>query len=514
MTDPILLTGLTPTWRVPSILIQIGFNANSTGGGAADRTNVIVMPKLPSGTYTANTLYYPANGAEVDAGAGAKSAAARAWKFFKRVAPGVKVGVITYAETSGGSPVKATTTIVVAGTSTAQVTWTLDIAGEQTSVLIPTGTAAADVAALMRSALGASKVIDVSGSSANVIVTAPHYGIRGGVAAHPTIRIWSSTPGSGITITCPAYVGATTPGAEGTTTEAANYAAALNANSGTWIYNIITDQACNATLITNSNAFMLNQSLPLSGKRGTTISAYAGGLTAGTTLALAQNYERYSVAWTYAFKNAPDEAVAQFAALLAKYEAADRTYNFDNYSGPDMLLTPVEDSTLFPDANDANDAIIGGMTPFGVAANGKGILVKATTTKVRDATGVYYLWGAYERHRVSGADDCGDQMQSMLAIAAAGQKLADDPVDINGKPVFNRKRPRGVVYPYTIRPKVVAKLRQLEEGAQSQRTEEAIASLQVLRSTENRGRVLVSFNYYTIDLFDQAAVFIAESTPG
>lgn len=514
MTDPIALTGVTSTWRYPSVLVQIGFNAGSVGGGSATRPNVIVAPKLSAGTYVANRLYYPATEAEVNAGAGKKSAAARMWRYFKRVAPGTKVGVICYDETSGGSPVKATTTITMSGTATAQTTWWLDIAGEVTSLLIPSGTTAADACALMRTALAASNVIDVSGATTNVIVTAPHAGTRGGVSAHPTIRIWTNTPGNGLTVTCPAYVGATTPGAEGTTTEAANLAAALSANSGSWFYNIITDLAANGTAMTGANAHILNQALPLSGKRGTLISAYTGTLAAGITLALAQNYERYSCAWTYAFKNSPDEAAAQFGALLAKYEEGDRTFNFDFYSDPDLLLTPVDDTTLYPDASDGNDAIIGGMTPFVVNGSGKAMLAKATTTKVRDSSGAYYLWGAYERHRVSGADDCGDQVQSLLAVSLAKQKLADDPVDTNGKPVYNRPRPRGVVYPFTLKPKIISKLRQLEAAAQCQRVEESIASLQVLRSTENRGRVLVSFNYFTIDLADQACIYIAESTPG
>ena len=515
MTDAIALTGLTGDYRYPAILVEIGFNVGAVGGGSTSRPNVVVGPKLSTGTYTANRLYYPASDAEAQAGAGAKSAAYRMWKKFKQVSPKTKCGMICYAETSGGSPIKATTTITVTGSSSSgQQVWTLNIGSEKTTVLLPTGTVDTVAAGLMRTALVASKVIDVSGSGANVIISAPQYGTRGGTATHPTIRIWSTITGSGLVATSSTYVGATTPGAEGTTTEAANFAAALSANSGSWFYNIITDLAANGTAITAANSFVLNQALPLAGKRGTLISAYSGGLSAGITLALAQNYERYTCLWSHAYQEPPDECAAVYGAILAKYEEGDRTFNFNKYSGPDFLLTPVEDSTLYPDEQDGNDAIVGGMAPGMVTPAGKAMLGKATTTKVRDSGGTYYLWGAYERHRVSGADDFGDRMASTMAIASQGQKLADDPVDARGKIVYNRNRPRGIVYPHTIRPKVVNVLRQEEAAGQCQRVEESIAGLQVLRSTDNRGRVLISVPYWTIDLFDQTAIYIAESTPG
>mgnify|MGYP000620790381 CR=1 FL=1 len=51
-----------------------------------------------------------------------------------------------------------------------------------------------------------------------------------------------------------------------------------------------------------------------------------------------------------------------------------------------------------------------GKTYTGLAVNavGKCMIVDATTTRVKDSTGVYADYRAYKRHRVSGADRTGD----------------------------------------------------------------------------------------------------------
>lgn len=414
MSDQIAITGLTPSWRIPGVVVEVANAAGPVGGSVTDRPTVIVMPKLASGTYTVNKLYWPRTAAEVEAGAGRLSSACRAWKMAKRVNKTQKIGIICYAETSGGSPVAASTTIVVAGTATGTTVWTLGTGEVDTSVLISNGDTAATVASNMRTALAGSGIIVVSGTTSNVIVTYPHVGARGGTSTYKPIRLTTNAPGAGITITLPGDLGATTPGVDGSTTEAANLAAALAANSGIWMYNIINDLGGDSTALSNLTSFVAAQSLPLVGKRGTAITAHNGSFSAASTLALARNYERLTIAGAPAYREAPDMIAAAVGALFAKHEETDRTYPFGGYSGEDFPLTPVADSTLWPDADDCNGAILGGVMPLAVTATGKAYIVDATTTRIKDSTGTYIDYRAYKRHRVSGADDCGEDRKSVV----------------------------------------------------------------------------------------------------
>jgi phage tail sheath gpL-like len=515
MTDAIALTGLTPNWRKPGVFVQVSNAAGPIAGTSKDRPTVIFGPKLSTGTYTANRLYWPRDASEVEAGAGKISAAARAWKFANRVNKGSRIGIVCYAETSGGSAAAASTTITVGGTTaTGTSVWTLGTADIDTSVLISTGDTPATVAGNMRAALAANGIIVASGSTTSVILTYPHAGTRGGTASYKPVKLTTNAPGVGITITLPGDLGATTPGVEGSTAEATNLAAALAANSGVWVYNIVNDLGGDSAALTALASFLGNQALPLAGKRGTAILAHNGAYSAASTLALAKNYERLHEVGAPCFRNAPDEVAAQVAALFAKHEETDRTYPFGGYSGPDFLLTPVADSTQWPDDTTINNAILGGVMPLAVNADGRGYIVDATTTRIKDATGTYTDYRAYKRHRVSGADDAGDKLQRTLTLNMQGKKLASDPVDDKGRPVYNNTVPPKVTYPRTLKKYCAKELENLVNAGQAQELDTMLSTLQVVRSTDNVERVLCSVEYRTIDHASQGGIVVNEVTPG
>lgn len=515
MVDSIALTGLTADWRKPGVYVQVSNAAGPVAGTSADRPMVIFAPKLSTGTYVANKLYWPRNASEVEAGAGFRSSAARAWKFANKVNKTSRIGIVCYAETSGGSAAAASTTIVVGGTSATKTTiWTLGIADTDTSVRINTGDSPATVAGNMRTALGPNAVIVASGSTTSVILTYPHAGARGGTAGYKPIKLTTNDPGAGITITLPGDLGATSAGVEGSTAEATSLAAALAANAGVWIYNIVCDLGGDSAALTALTSFLGNQAEPLAGKRGTAIVAYASAYSAASTLALAKNYERLHEVGAPCFRNAPDEVAAQIGALFSKYEATDRTYPFAGYSGPDFLLTPVADSTQWPDDTTINNAILGGVMPLAINADGKGYIVDATTTRIKDSTGVYTDYRAYKRHRVSGADDCGDKLQRVLTLNMQGKKLADDPVDDRGQPVYNNITPPKVVYPRTLKPYCAKVITDLVAAGQAQNENAMLETLRLVRSGDNVERVLCSVEYRTIDHASQGGVLVSEVTPG
>ena len=515
MTDSIAITGVTANLRVPGVFVEVNSAAGPAGGTASDRPTVIVAKKLASGTYTANQLVWPQDEAAVNAGCGYRSDAAIGWRKARAANNTQRIGIIPYAETSGGTPVAASTTITVGGTTaTGTTVWTLGVADTDNSVLIQSGDTVAEIAGFMRSKLAGNAVVVESGSSASVIISAPHVGTCGGVAGYKPIKVTTNAPGMGVTITGASDVGTTTPGVEGSTTEAANFAAALAANSGVWIYNIIADVGNNATALASLDAFLASQAEPLNGKRGTAIVAYNRAISGGTTLAQACNYERLSFVNGVAVRNTPMEIAANIGAIFAKREASDRTYPFAGYSLPDLLLIPVEDTTVYPDQLDQNDAILGGQMPLAVSPAGKVYIVDATTTRVLDSTGAYTDFRAYKRHRISGADDAGDKVQTVLALNMQGKKLSSDPVDAAGNPVYTNVVPPKVVYPRTLKKYVEKVLRDQEASGQSQDAAASIESLVMARSTDNVERVLCSFNYRTIDHATQAAVQLNETTPG
>jgi phage tail sheath gpL-like len=476
------------------------------------------MQKSATGTYVTNKLNWPKSEADVIDGCGRNTVAHRAYVFWKTIFRDGAVGIIAYPETSGGTPVSASTTIPFTGTATKQGVMVLGIAEIDVSIFIDTGDDAATVAANARTAAaGAGAPVTISGTSTNLIISFIHPGTCGGTASYKPIKLTLKQPGNGIVATLPGDLGATTPGAEGTTTEAANFQAALDANSSVRMYNIVSHLGGNAAALTSGCAYLLNQAMPRSGRRETLIVGYNGTVSAGTTLAVARNFVRQSFVNGAGFRNSPEQVAVQMAALFSKYEKTDPTYNFNRYSGADFILTPVEDSTQWLDDDARNEAILGGQIVFGVNEVSRGFVNKATVTRVRDDSGQYADFRAYERHRVSGTDDTADLIVSAVGTFLQGKKLVDDPLMPDKKTINWNKIAlfeRGVTCAAMVRPTVLSILEERARVGQAQRFDEMSESLRVKRSTENRGRVTIEFKYYTCDHADQGAIYMAESTPG
>ena len=101
-----------------------------------------------------------------------------------------------------------------------------------------------------------------------------------------------------------------------------------------------------------------------------------------------------------------------------------------------------------------------------------------------------------------------------LALNMQGKKLADNPVDTRGNPVYNNPVPPKVSYPYILGNYVAKVLRDQEATGQAQDSAGSVATLQMSRSQDNVERVLCAFNYRTIDHASQAGVLLSEVTPG
>ena len=522
MTDIIPVTGLTSTWRVPGDYSEVIYGAGPGSGNTGTRAVLFVGPKQASGTYTVNTVYQVNSESDVVTGAGAKSALRRMVGFFLRANKGAKVYVLPYAETNSGSPVKAVSTYGLSGTASGTGQWTLSVGRRSATITFVSGDAAADIAADMRAALTtiADLPVDISGSSGDVTMTAAQYGARGGTSTYKPIRVRSNTPGNGLTVTSPGDLGATTPGADGTTTEASLFEAALSAISGqSDKYYIVTDLGGDATAMAALKTFLGAESAPLVDHRASGISARVGTKASAISASNALNFERITVAYGTACKNDPAEVAANLAAVYQKRQDNDPTFNFDGYSQADWLIESADSSTEWIDETDTNDLINGGLTPI-YAGTGKTSIVMAVTTRTLDSTGTYADYRAYEVHRVSAGDAWAAHLQSLLSkvrtgdASTGGAKIADHPRLSSGLPDPNAKLSRGVVTTFNLRPTVVKAIDDGVEFGWLQRAADSMESLNIVRSTDNTGRLLIGLNLYTIDLLHQLGVRIAESTAG
>lgn len=519
MASTIPVQGVGDTWVYPGEYVQLAFAQGAISGSSSTRKVLLTGPMLSTGTATANVAIRAKKESDVIAWVGAGTPIHRMFRFLQKVNKTAEIWILPYAETSVGSPLAAvTTTTVVCAGATAATRWTRTICGESFTVEIPSGAVAADIAEDMRALIaGATWLpVAVSGASAAVTLTAKVKGTRGGTAAYKPIKIIDNAPGFGVTFTGNGDLGTTTPGAEGTTTEAANLTAALAANDATLYYYIGCDLAGDSAAMTALAAFVASQATPLGGKRGKAISAHVGTLAQGVTAADGMNYERIDIGWGLGCDQAPDEIVAQLIGIYQKYTVADPTYNFNGYRGPDWLIKPSTNPANWPSTADLNDAMLGGLTPIEGHIGGTS-LVSAYTTRTQDSTGTYMDLRASEAHRISGADYFADIAQSTLGINLRGSKVCEDPLLPDGVTVdYNRvsKFPRGLHCPATVKPMLWKAIEDMTDAliGDPSKLDTMRDSVQVFLSTSPNGRFEIGVSFYTINIYNQATVFIAEST--
>lgn len=519
MASTIPVQGIGDSWVYPGEYVQLAFAQGAISGSSSVRKVLLTGPMLSTGTATVNVAVQAKKESDVIGLVGAGTPIHRMFRFLQKVNKTAEIWILPYAETSSGSPIAAvsTTTVVCTG-ATAATLWTRVVCGESFTVPIASGAVAADIADDMRALIaGATWLpVAVSGTGAEVTLTAKVKGTRGGTSTYKPYKVVDNAPGQGVTFTGGGDIGATAAGVEGTTTEAALLTTALAANDATLYYYIGCDLAGDSAAMTALSAFIASQATPLGGKRGVAVSAHVGTLAQGTTAADALNYERISIGWGLGTDHAPDEIIAQLIGIYQKYTVTDSTYNFNGYRGPDWLLRPSTNPSNWPSAADLNDAMIGGLTPIEGHIGGTS-LVSAYTTRTQDSTGTYMDLRASEAHRVSGADHFADLAQSTIGLNLRGSKVCEDPLLSDGVTVdMNRvsRFPRGLHCPATVKP-MLWKVIEDETDAlvgDPAKLDTMRDSVQVFLSTSPNGRFEIGVSFYTINIYNQATIYIAEST--
>jgi phage tail sheath gpL-like len=511
------LTGITGNYRTPGHYAEILYAQGPASAAAGERHVVFVMPKTSAGTWTANTLYGPiANEKEALDGGGAGSMIHRGIRKFMTLNKDARVYAVPYAASSGGSPAAATLILTIATTATASGVLNVWACGELCQAAITTGDTPTVVGdAIVASINGKTHLpITAANSTGTVTLTAKIVGASQGNGTVGRIRCYTTiTSGIGTTsvFTNGNELGDDTAGADGTTTEPANFATALAVLDNVRKYYIVTSLN-DATSLGSLKTHIVNKSAPKRGLRSVGISAYTHTLAAGQTIATTLNYERISVPLAPVFQSSTEEIAAAIAAKRQEKEGVDIGHNF-NGEKLDGIIGPYSVADwLAPGDNDVEDALLDGLTPLYTSDSGVRIC-QSVSTRSKDATGALDDSRASRTVKISVTDGYVDTWLVRAGLRYGQKKFKDDDRLANGKVNSNQKQIKNVVRPSMLRSLHTEILDEFDANGLIQNIEESKASLSIAKSAVAGGRAEMGLQLHVIDWFDQSTLLVSEVSP-
>ncbi len=520
MASPeIAITGIVSDFRVPGTYAEILFNQGPATSSAPAREVCFVMPKSASGTYTAATLYQIKSESDASDGAGPGSPLHRAVRAFLKANKSAKLWALPVAATSGGSPAIATNILTIATNSTATGTITVSIDGDDSQATLPSGSDPTQWGDAIVASVNAKTYLPCTAANVSGTVTfsAKIAGTSQGTASLGVHRCRVSiTSGIGTTASfAGAFLGASTAGAEGSTTEAANTATALAVIAARRFYYLVSS-AVDATTLTAFKSHIVTKSEPKRGHRSVAIAAYPGTLANATTIATGLNYERIQIAWQRNPENSPEEIAGNVAAARQKFETTDSAANWvsDSEMSNVWYIKPAYSTADWVDADDQNDAINDGLMPI-ASISGRSYPVMSVDTRSKNSTGAVDDFRSCETHRISVADDFTDQLISSTTLNFGnGKKLRDDERLADGSVNTNQKKVRNVITPSMVKATANDQLIEFYNAGKLQNLEASKASLRTLKSPANGSRVEGGIDLNAIDHAHQFSWRVAEVSSG
>lgn len=507
------ITGVAQSFRVPGSFAEVLFAQGPASAAAGVREVVIAMPMLSTGTWTAGTLYPIGSENDAATGAGLGSPLHRCARIFLKANRNAKLWGLPVAETSSGSPAAATAVLTIATSATGTGTIVVTICGEDHSYTFASGDTASSIGDGIVAAINANVALPCTAANASgtITLTAKLKGISQGTATVPVIRVRVSIT-AGVATTASfggAFLGTGAAGVEGSTTEAANLLTALGAIVSTRKY-YICSSANDATSLTNLKSHVATKSSPLPGLRSVGIAAWVGSLSAGTTIATTENYERLQIAWQPNSEWDCAQIVGNVAAVRQKQEQTDSAFNFDGYNQADWFVPPAHSTSDWPSTSDQNDGINAGLAPIASASTGS-YLVMSTTTRSKNSAGTVEDIRASETHRISVADEFTDEELVEFALNYAGKKIADDQRLSDGTVNPNQKEIRNVVRPSAYSLHIKKRMDDFEDAGKLQ---DASSSKESIRVVKTGSRLECGFDLHVIDHLHQSTYRVAEISSG
>lgn len=509
----ISLIGLPSTDRVPGYSLEINFNQGLSSAGAGVRCPIIIAPITTAGTYTVNTVYQVRNDSDVVTGSGAGSPLHRMVRKFLQANRTAKLYVLPYAASSGVGVASADGYFTLAGTATSSGVLGVTICGDESTASIVTGDTATVLGDKIVASINMKSWLPVT--AANVAGKVTLTAKIAGASQNSIIRFRVAKQlGAGITYSASGSTlgtGYGTVGADGATTEVANFTSALAAiDSARYYYVVHSLNTAAALALVQSHIAAKSQAD--AGMRSVSITAYTGDLTSAKALATARNYERMQIGWQPNADNTPGEIAANLAAVRQKYEEVDSSCNVAAKAMNDWLILGVASESDFISRTDLNDALSNGLTPISSNTVGVSRIVMSLTT--RSKYGNTNDFRSDSTHIVSTADELGDEIIAKQETTFGGYKLADDKRLANGMVDPAQSYKKGVLTPSQYIRFLAPILRSYEDQSKIVNVDATLAGLAVNIDPLNTGRLETGFDVQVVYLCRQITSRVNEISQG
>lgn len=455
--------------KVPGSYLDVVLGVGARSPGDAARRIVLNGYRLSTGTSVVERLVQVTNPDDAATLFGQGSELHRMVKAALAVNPNANLWAVPINEPGAGAAAAKTITFVNAATSDGSIL--LEICGVQITVAIPSGSAIAAMALLVRDAINNLPDLPVTASAALGVttITARHKGLRGNRHACRS----SGTVG-GVTIThASGYM------TGGTTVDSlTNAFAELAPERFNYIVAPQDDSATLQLWRTQVNTY----AAPLEGKRQVVVAASIDTLANSITIAQAVNAERVQIAWHYNADNDPCVIAASLAALRALLESIDIAvpiFGATRASMSTLLTQPVAADR--PLASENASALNAGLTPLQATRSGVVYVVRSITTKSLDS-GSKPFYSVLDTSKVQVPDYVADDLDlNWEPLAATNPKQGPNPAE-------GESPPAGVLTPLMVRDFVYGRLKEHEAQGRIVNVDALLPSLVVTIPTSPAGR--------------------------
>ncbi len=485
-----LPNGFTPS-HIPTtsfaVRLGVGVGANATAGLKV----MLVACMVSAGTATANVPVEVGDATDANAKFGARSRLAAACRAFRAIAPRARLFACPVADPGGTA---ATAVLTFAGPATAAGVVRLRVAGQLVSeVQIPSGTTAAQAAALVEAALDemselpCTAAVGGTGNEHILTLTNANTGVQGNQN-----RVQFEVTATGITIALNAasaatsgkgYFGSGSPATAGSGNP--TLTTALTAISGARYDRLgvdIDDDTLRGTVSTHVTA---QSSINVGNRRVGHVLALNDTVSTVRADAVAVNDPRVVVLHQKRPHNPGCELLGAYLAakVYGPQDGAlpgEDLYRAAKANGlslyPAILATDEEERLSAPDVN---SLLASGVTVIGAdpAHPGYAAVVRPVTSRTLNAQGGT-SYAAHDTSKVAVPDLVADRLEAWANANYADKNLTDDPASTEEAP----SNPY-LIWPSAIRDDVLAILRQMEEEGLLRGVTANAAAVTVARET-------------------------------
>jgi phage tail sheath gpL-like len=507
------IVGYPSEYRSPFTAAQILMGQGPSTAGAGEREALYVGPMTSAGTATPGVVYSIKTESDALSLAGSGAPPHRGIRTHLSLNKKSKVSVLLYAESSGAGATAAnnTVTVTIAATNpTDSGTIRLAVCEEEIDIGFAVDSTVDTIGQEIEDKVNAKTHLPFTASNTTGTVT--NLAKIAGASQNSIyrVRVVSVTPGKGVSVAV--NTATLAGGVDGAVTENANLTAALAGIVASRYYYMGGTSPVQADIAT-LRAHIVTKSMPNPGLRCRGFAGYVGALSSLATIAIAQNTERFQIAWQLNSDHCPAQLAAALLAAHQLEESTDTACGLDGYSPPNWPIKPAASQADWPNGDDGEDAIVDGIVT--IASNqSRSYIVMAATTRSKDSTGALNDFRATEPHRISVMDEFADTLVLRDQLTYANFKLRDDVYLADGTVDESQDIPKNTIVPSRYKSWVAGIIGEFVKAGKFQREDDWFDSLVVQIDPLNGGRLQVGVSGRVVDLKHQCSFLISETTPG